>query len=166
MQASKYVEGTFKYDNREAYVQDNWKVKSNWSIDYGVRFVHAVPQHDALLQSGNFLPDKWVQSAAPVLYVPGCVGNTAPCAGSNRSAKNPLTGQLLGPNTSLAIGTLVPNSGTERNACSSRGKRSRTRHTSSKAEYRAALRHRLRHIRHPAPSCADPSASTSTGRAA
>ena len=110
------------YDNREAYVQDNWKVKSNWSIDYGVRFVHAVPQHDALLQSGNFLPDKWVQSAAPVLYVPGCVGNTATCAGSNRSAKNPLTGQLLGPNSALAIGTLVPNSGPERNGLFQSGK--------------------------------------------
>ena len=79
VQASKYVEGTFNYDNREAYVQDNWKVKSNWSIDYGVRFVHAVPQHDALLQSGNFLPDKWVQSVSPALYVPGCVGNTPTC---------------------------------------------------------------------------------------
>ena len=122
VQASKYVEGTFNYDNREAYVQDNWKVKSNWSVDYGVRFVHAVPQHDALLQSGNFLPDKWVQSAAPVLYVPGCVGNAATCTGSNRSAKNPLTGQLLGPNTSLAVGTLVPNSGTERNGLFQSGK--------------------------------------------
>ena len=66
VQASKYVEGTFKYDNREAYVQDNWKSEASWTIDYGVRFVHAVPQHDALLQSGNFLPDKWVQSASPV----------------------------------------------------------------------------------------------------
>jgi len=71
--------------------------------------VHAIPQHDALLQSGNFLPDKWVQSVSPALYVPGCVGNTATCTGSNRSAKNPLTGELLGANTALAIGTLVPN---------------------------------------------------------
>ena len=36
---------------------------------------------------------------SPALYVPGCVGNTATCTGSNRSAKNPLTGELLGPNT-------------------------------------------------------------------
>jgi hypothetical protein len=122
IQASAYVEGTFKYDNREAYVQDNWKVKSNWTIDYGVRFVHAIPQHDALLQSGNFLPDKWVQSAAPALYVPGCVGGTATCTGSNRSAVNPLTGQLLGPNTALAVGTLVPNSGQVRNGLFQSGK--------------------------------------------
>jgi Carboxypeptidase regulatory-like domain len=122
VQASKYVEGTFNYDNREAYVQDNWKVKSNWSIDYGVRFVHAVPQHDALLQSGNFLPDQWALSAAPMLYVPGCVGNTATCAGVNRSAKNPVTGALLGPNSGLAVGTLVPNSGQERNGLFQSGK--------------------------------------------
>jgi hypothetical protein len=122
VQASAYVEGTFNYDNREAYVQDNWKVKPKWTIDYGVRFVHAIPQHDALLQSGNFLPDKWVQSASPALYVPGCVGNTATCTGSNRSAKNPLTGELLGPNSALAIGTLVPNSGVERNGLFQSGK--------------------------------------------
>ena len=97
-------------------------MKSRWTIDYGVRFVHAVPQHDALLQSGNFLPDKWVQSAQPSLYVPGCVGNTATCTGSNRSAKNPLTGELLGPNTALAIGTLIPNSGVERNGLFQSGK--------------------------------------------
>ncbi|MEP6914256.1 MAG: TonB-dependent receptor [Acidobacteriota bacterium] len=115
VQASNYAEGTFLYDNREAYVQDSWKVKSNWTLDIGVRFVHAVPQHDDLLQSGNFLPDEWVQSQSPVLYVPGCVNNTATCAGSNRSAKNPLTGQLLGANTAPAIGTLVPNSGQVRN---------------------------------------------------
>ena len=60
-QASRYVEGTFKYNNIEGYVQDNWKVNNQLTLDYGVRFVHAQPQHDSLLQSGNFLPDKWSQ---------------------------------------------------------------------------------------------------------
>src|SRR4029079_13409504 len=64
-QASRYVEGTFTYNNTEGYVQDNWKVNNKLTLDYGVRMVHAQPQHDALLQSGNFLPDKWVQSQAP-----------------------------------------------------------------------------------------------------
>ena len=54
--------------------------------------------------------------------MPGCVGNTPTCTGSNRSAKNPLTGELLGPNTALAIGTLVPNSGVERNGLFQSGK--------------------------------------------
>ncbi len=126
VQASKYVEGTFTYDNREAYVQDNWKVNRKWTIDYGVRFVHAIPQHDNVeidcvtspgtcTQSGNFLPDKWTQSATPTLYVPGCVGGTATCTGSNRSAVNPANGIPLGPNTSLATGTLVPATGDIRN---------------------------------------------------
>ena len=115
IQASKYVEGTFNYDNREAYVQDSWKVKSNWSMDYGLRFVHATPQQDKLLQSGNFLPDKWVPAAAPALFVPACANGAATCTGSNRAAMNPRTGQILGQNTSLAVGTLVPDSGELRN---------------------------------------------------
>jgi hypothetical protein len=126
VQASAYVEGTFTYDNREAYVQDNWKVNRKWTIDYGVRFVHAIPQHDNVeipcvsgtgtcTQSGNFLPDQWVQGSAPLLYVPGCANGAVTCTGSNRSAKNPLTGALLGPNTNLATGTLVPGTGVVRN---------------------------------------------------
>ena len=123
VQASKYVEGTFNYDNREAYVQDNWKVKSNWSIDYGVRFVHAVAA---------------ARRAAAERQLPagqvGAVGGAGALrAGLRRqhrhvhrrrtaSAKNPLTGQLLGPNTALAVGTLVPNSGQERNGLFQSGK--------------------------------------------
>ena len=110
-QASRYVEGTFVYNNIEGYIQDNWKVNNQLTLDYGVRFVHAQPQHDSLLQSGNFLPDKWTQSAAPQLYVAGCANGVYPCSGTNRQAMNPSTGQFLGPNSTLAIGTLVPNSG-------------------------------------------------------
>ena len=65
-QASTYHEGTFNYNNIEGYIQDNWRVNNKLTMDYGVRFVHAQPQHDSLLQSGNFLPDEWQPSAAPV----------------------------------------------------------------------------------------------------
>jgi hypothetical protein len=109
-QQSKFVEGSFIYNQVDWYVQDNWKVNSKLTLDYGLRFVNQQPQYDQYLQSSNFFPERWTPSAAPALYVPGCVG-ASPCTGNNRQARNPVTGQLLGANTSLAIGQLVPNTG-------------------------------------------------------
>jgi hypothetical protein len=109
-QQSKFVEGSFIYDQIDWYVQDNWKVNSKLTFDYGLRFVNQRPQYDQYLQSSNFFPERWSAGAAPALYLPGCAG-TSPCSGTNRQARNPVTGALLGPNTSLAIGQLVGNSG-------------------------------------------------------
>ncbi|PYR54765.1 MAG: hypothetical protein DMF91_26020, partial [Acidobacteria bacterium] len=114
-QFSKYVEGSFVYNNTEGYIQDNWKVNNKLTLDYGVRLVHQQPQYDSLGQASNFLQDQWARNQAPVLYLAGCANNVFPCSGTNRQALNPVTGQLLGPNTSLAIGTLVPNSGNTTN---------------------------------------------------
>jgi hypothetical protein len=117
-QASAYVEGDFVYSNVEGYVQDNWKVTDRLTMDYGVRLVHQTPQFDELGQAANFLPDRWSLSAAPVLYRPGCttiVPAGTSCPTVNRQAMNPLTGQFLGPNSTLAFGTLVPNSGNATN---------------------------------------------------
>jgi hypothetical protein len=110
-QQSKFVEGSFLYDQIDWYLQDNWKVNPKLTLDYGLRFVNQRPQYDQYLQASNFFPEKWQGSIAPALYTAGCVNNANPCSGNNRQALNPLTGQLLGPNTSLAIGQLVPNSG-------------------------------------------------------
>src|SRR5262249_19878784 len=92
-------------------LQDNWKVKDNLTLDYGLRVVHQRPQYDAYGKSSNFLLDRWTASQAPVLYVAGCANGFYPCTGTNRQAMNPLTGQFLGPNSAAAIGTLVPNTG-------------------------------------------------------
>ncbi len=117
-QAQNYVEGDFVYDNREAYVQDNWKVNNRLTLDYGMRFVHAAPQYDKLGQGSNFLPDKWALASAPQLFRPGCAVSPIPatgCPAASQQALNPVTGQLLGPNTTAAIGTLVPGTGSATN---------------------------------------------------
>src|SRR5205823_3321482 len=93
---------------------DNWKVNRKLTLDYGLRFVHQQPQYDNLGQAANFLPDKWTIANAPRLYKPGCavvVAAGAACPAASLQAMNPITGQLLGPNTSTAIATLVPGIG-------------------------------------------------------
>jgi hypothetical protein len=115
LQSTSFVETKAIYNNTEGYIQDNWKVNSRLTLDYGVRLVHQQPPHDTMGQASNFFPENWRFSDAPVLYVAGCANGVYPCSGANRQAMNPLTGNFLGANSSLAIGTLVPNTGNPTN---------------------------------------------------
>ncbi len=71
LQASKFIEGSMIYNNTEFYLQDNWKVTSRLTLDYGMRFTRQQPQYDQFQQMSNFFPEQWKLASAPVLYVAG-----------------------------------------------------------------------------------------------
>ena len=117
-QASGYYIGKYRYNNIEWFAQDNWKVNSRLTLDYGMRFYWIQPQFDEDLQTANFLPNRFNSNDAPQLYRPVCIGNTTPCAGSNRRAADPAALAAAGfvPSASNTIdgayvGRLVPNTG-------------------------------------------------------
>jgi hypothetical protein len=88
-QASAYIIGKYRYNNIEWYAQDNWKVTSKLTFDYGMRFYWIQPQFDEDLQTGNFLPERYNPANASILYRPVCVNNAATCTGDNRRAVDP-----------------------------------------------------------------------------
>lgn len=116
-QASGYYIGKYRYNNLEWFAQDNWKVTSRLTLDYGMRFYWIQPQYDEDLQTSNFLPNRFNQADAPRLYFPVCVNNANPCSGANRRAADPslmVAGFVpTAANTidGAYIGRLVPSTG-------------------------------------------------------
>ena len=94
LQQIKLIEGSMIYNNTEFYVQDNWKVNSRLTLDYGLRFTHQQPQHDQFLQMSNFFPDSGRRRGAAALRA-GMQQRRDGCSGNTRNAMNPLTGQIL-----------------------------------------------------------------------
>ena len=117
-QASGYYIGKYRYNNVEFFAQDNWKVNSRLTLDYGMRFYWIQPQYDEDLQTSNFLPNRFNAASAPRLYRPVCVNGAATCSGANRRAVDPTAQGTSGfvPSASNTIdgayiGRLIPNTG-------------------------------------------------------
>ncbi|MBO0722273.1 MAG: hypothetical protein J2P41_15715, partial [Blastocatellia bacterium] len=79
-QASNFVKGLYRYWNVEGYIQDNWRVTSRLTLDYGLRLSWYQPQYDERLQTGSFNPSQYDPAKAYRLYTPVCVPiNAYPC---------------------------------------------------------------------------------------
>lgn len=104
--AKPYAEGRF--NQAEGFVQDNWRVTSRLTLDFGARFYYLGPTYVAGQDVSYFGPEQWSASTAPLLFQPVCPNNAATCAGNVRRARNPLTGEIL---NNTYIDKLVPGSG-------------------------------------------------------
>lgn len=131
IQASAGTTGEYKYNNLEFYAQDNWKISSRLTLDYGLRVSWLPPTKDVSGAASNFDPSLYNPANAPRLYAPGCLGQAVGSfnpTGCTRVAYDPTlaVGTILtggGVNTSLGnslngglfIGKLVPGTGNRAN---------------------------------------------------
>jgi hypothetical protein len=115
VQASTYALPEWVYSNYEAFVQDNWKVSSRLTLDYGVRFYYLTPQYDQTNAASTFLPDRYDPNDEARLYFPVCVNGQATCSGADRRGIDPALIGTTAPTVSNTvdgrfIGRLVPGS--------------------------------------------------------
>ena len=94
--------GARQFMNTEWYVQDNWRVKRNFTIDAGVRFYYMTPTQSEGDKVAQFEPAQF-----------GRLGRRRSCSSRSRrrraaAAPNPLTGEIF---PLVYIGRLVPGSG-------------------------------------------------------
>ncbi len=94
-----------RFLNVEWFVQDNWKVTSRLTLDYGVRFYRATPTHALGDQLAYFSPDDYRLDQSPKLIEPYLNPSTG-----TRVGRNPNTGELV---PAVKIGTMAPGYGTQ-----------------------------------------------------
>ncbi|PWU05744.1 MAG: hypothetical protein C5B51_13890, partial [Terriglobia bacterium] len=100
-QSNTYRKGLYYYQTYEWYLQDNWKVRPNLTLDFGIRFSMLKPWYEKQDQISSFVPAAYDPKARVTLYLPALVNGV-------RMAMNPLTGQ---PAPAALIGAIVPGSG-------------------------------------------------------
>jgi hypothetical protein len=94
--------GRLRFTNAEWFVQDDWRVRPRFFLNYGVRFYHDPPQYDEADGLSMFQPSSFVAAQAPTLLRPGLD------ASNKKVAIDPRTGATY---ASTLVGTFAPNSG-------------------------------------------------------
>jgi hypothetical protein len=100
-----------EYNDTDFYVQDTWKVKHNFTLDYGIRLYHMPSQYEinpSDTNDGTFVPGLWNASQAVRLYVLDPKSPTQVIDPANPNS--PLPASL----TNLLKYTIVPGSGNPR----------------------------------------------------
>ncbi|MGH9385251.1 MAG: carboxypeptidase regulatory-like domain-containing protein [Vicinamibacterales bacterium] len=105
-----YAQG--RYNQVEFFAQDNWRLADRVTLDYGMRFYYIGPTYVSGQQVAIFDPTQYDPTKAPLQYELACANNAATCTGTNRRARNPLTGELL---NNTFIGKIVPGTGNPNN---------------------------------------------------
>jgi hypothetical protein len=100
-QPSAYLVPKWRYSNLEWYAQDNWRVVSNLTVDYGVRFYFMTPQWDVSLKASNWLSDKYDPARSVRLFQPAIINGV-------RVGYDAITGKRV---PAAFIGRVVPDSG-------------------------------------------------------
>jgi hypothetical protein len=59
------------FSTQEFFIQDNWRVTSSLTLDYGIRFYHLGPQYDMNFSQAGFSAAAYDPKQAPRLYYPG-----------------------------------------------------------------------------------------------
>jgi len=112
-QANAKPLASYFYYDLSGYVQDTWKVRSNVTLDLGLRLSHYEPFYNKLGDGAYFDPVLYDASKAPRLYKGVCV-TTAPCSGTNVRAVDPaatVPPTLENTLPTYYVGKLVPDSG-------------------------------------------------------
>ena len=104
-EATQHPDADARFTNIEWFVQDNWRVRKNFTVDAGVRFYRIGPTTSRGDQLAVFLPDQFNASQAPLLIQPISTPD-------GRRGVNPVTGEIL---PAVKIGTFAPNSGNPSN---------------------------------------------------
>ena len=90
---------------------------SRLTLDYGMRFVHQVPNYDGYYNNSNFFPDQWTASNAPAPLRVRVRHQRLSVRGREPPGDGSGDRQFVGTSTqaSIIVGTLVPNVGNPAN---------------------------------------------------